>query len=321
MRLKPSNLFLVLVLSSHAFSSSETEQTPDPYAGDACVICHRIEKNTQYIYNEWTQSVHYKNNVSCSGCHGGDPSVSVPDASDQAAYQAAVDAAHLRRNPEFFLLHGKGPEFESTARGRSVSYYCGRCHTEIMEKHLGSPHGDFGAPTCLYCHATSQDRPGRVTHAIQPATLDIVDPRSRGERGRCSTCHSQAAMKVVHTLKKLLEESVADIEQSAKDYAFVLESGYRYLNLGAMLDNSRQMRSRVRISFHSFNMREIQEACRAISRVKETSASAAEIVGETERAKKRQSVIGLAVSAFLLTFAGLLVYYRRRYCIGHEEQS
>jgi len=310
-------VLLLLGLATPGLPASETPSPADHYAGNACIICHREEKKTKQIYTEWTRSIHYLNNVGCNDCHGGDPSVPVPG--DQEGYRAAMEAAHLRRNPEFFLLHGKGPEFESTARGRSVSYFCGRCHAEIKEKHLGSPHGDFGAPTCLYCHATDSNQPGRMTHTIQPATLEIIDTRGRVEGGRCSPCHSQAAMKVVQTLKKLLETSVSDLEHSAKDYAFILDHGYRYLDLGAMVENSKQMRSRVRISFHSFNMREIQEACRAINRVRKTSSSAVKIISETEKAKKQQSIIGLAASVFLLTFAGILVYYRRRYCPGHEE--
>jgi len=293
---------------------------PDPYANDACVICHRADPKTAPIHVEWTKSVHFGNNVACSGCHGGDPTVAVPDPDDREGYEAAKRASHRERNPEFLILHATETYFQAAARGRSVSYFCGRCHTEIMEKHLGSPHGDFGSPTCLYCHAASPDHPGRSTHAIGPATSDTVDTRGRSEGGRCSPCHAEAAMKSVAAIKELLLGSEASLERAARDHAWLLAHGYRYLGLGEMVDRSRETRTRVRVSFHSFNMREIQEACRAIDQVAKFAESAIAIARDTEEAKEEQTLIAVAVSLLLLTLAGILVAYRHRYC-GHAGEA
>ena len=78
-------------------------------------------------------------------------------------------ASHRRRDPKFFVLHQPESELATPARGRSVSYFCGKCHSQITEKHLGSSHGNFGEPTCLYCH-------GQGSHLIPQATSAIIEP-------------------------------------------------------------------------------------------------------------------------------------------------
>lgn len=288
--------------------------TVDPYEKDGCVLCHRNDARTSHVYEEWRQSVHYKNNVGCSDCHAGDPGVRLPDARDTASYEAAKQAAHRERSQEFLVFQAPESVFHSRARGRSVSYFCGRCHAEIKEKHLGSPHGDFGDPTCLYCHAWNRKERGRTTHAIRFSGLDIMDTRPRSEGGRCSPCHQAATMEAVRNLKDLLTKAEEAIETSADLYRWLEEHGYRNLELKAMTENSRQTRSRVRVSFHSFNMREIQDACRAIDAVADRTAKTKELVELTQEARIEQGLIGAGICVFLLAFVALLVYYKHAFC-------
>ncbi|MFQ5653862.1 MAG: hypothetical protein ACE5GW_03910 [Planctomycetota bacterium] len=148
----------------------------DPFAKNACVTCHRnlAGRLAEIVDLEWGQSVHYAGKVGCDGCHGGDPSL---DREQFPSDEAFKEAAHLARSPEFLEITRPEGEFIGRARGRSISYFCGRCHAEIMEKHLGSPHGDFGIPSCLYCH-------GQGSHKIEKASIDIIDTRPRSEAGR-----------------------------------------------------------------------------------------------------------------------------------------
>jgi len=158
-------LFAVLPASSDEHDpapSVDTQPKGEQYADNACVQCHRNQagRSAEIVDLEWTKSVHYENSVACDGCHGGDASVKREQFLDEDALK---QAAHLSRNPEFLALQAAEGRFVGRARGRSVSYLCGRCHQEIMEKHLGSPHGNFGDPSCLFCHGRRKNR------SIQPS--------------------------------------------------------------------------------------------------------------------------------------------------------
>ena len=162
-----------------AASPDNTEAASlDDYNDNACVQCHRDlpGRSSEIVHVEWAKSVHFAAGVGCHGCHGGDPTVR-RDQFD--SLEAMKQASHLARNAEFLLMHQKDQRFVSAARGRSVSYFCGKCHADIKEKHLGSPHGDFGDPTCLYCH-------GQGSHKITDPTPALIDTRSRAEGGRCT---------------------------------------------------------------------------------------------------------------------------------------
>ena len=280
----------------------------DPYAHNACVQCHRnlAGRSAEIVDLEWARSIHYQNHVACDGCHGGDASLKREQFPSDDAWK---QASHLARNPEFLLLSG---EFISRARGRSISYFCGRCHTEIMEKHLGSPHGNFGDPSCLFCH-------GQGSHDIEAASLDIIDTRSRMEGGRCSPCHQASTMKVVADIKKVLQNTADLIDSSAKRFHELEQMGYRNLALAEMNHHTAETHSRLRRVFHSFNMRDIKELSRSIKAVAAKTDYAYKLVQSLHHARRTQTLVGLAVIAFLLLFASALVYYKRTYCEHHAD--
>ena len=89
-------------------SPPEERVSQDAYAQNVCIQCHRnlAGRSAEIVDLEWTQSVHYQNNVACDGCHGGDPTVTREQfPSDQAWKQAS----HLARNPEFLSMQaGQG---------------------------------------------------------------------------------------------------------------------------------------------------------------------------------------------------------------------
>ena len=180
----------------------------DPYAANACVQCHRDlpGRSSEIVDQEWQYSVHFNAGVGCDGCHGGNAAVRREQYDSDDAFK---QGSHLDRNPEFLLLPA-GKEFVSAARGRSVSYFCGKCHAKIKEQHLGSPHGEFGDPTCLFCHGQgrariSQGQPRHHRHA-QP------EPG----RGRCSPCHRSATMEAVGRIQAILIDTEKQIKVSGK---------------------------------------------------------------------------------------------------------
>ena len=278
----------------------------DPYADNACVQCHRriAGRSAEIVDLEWANSVHYRNKVACDGCHGGDPSLTRDLFPSNDAFK---QAAHLARNPEFLQLHGEAGRFVSRVRGRSISYFCGRCHAEIMEKHLGSPHGNFGDPSCLYCH-------GQGSHAIEIPDIDIIDTRPRNQAGRCSLCHQASTMKVVADIKRVLEETAQRVESSALKFEDLEKMGYRNLGLAETHHHKDDTHSRLRRVFHSFNMRDINELARSINSVAKQTDYAHDLVHALHEARTVQTFTGLGVAGFLLVFAALLVYYKRTFC-------
>jgi len=286
--------------------ASKPKPAEDPYAKNACVQCHRnlAGRSAEIVDLEWATSVHHANNVACDGCHGGDASLTREQFPTDKAFK---QAAHLARNPEFLVLHEGESRFVSRARGRSISYFCGRCHTEIMEKHLGSPHGNFGDPSCLFCH-------GRGSHAIKHATIDIIDPRPRAEAGRCSLCHQASTMKVVADIKAILEKTGKRIDSSAKEFAELEKMGYRNLALAEMHHHAADTQSRLRRVFHSFNMRDINNLARSVEAVAKQTDYAHQLVRSLHQARKTQTLIGMGAVLFLLSFAALLVYYKWTFC-------
>src|SRR5262245_4790915 len=115
-----SPAILLLLLAAMAPRVRAQTAPADPYAQHACVQCHRDlpGRSSEIVDREWKQSVHYRANVGCDGCHGGNPALKRTQFSSDEEFKRA---AHLERNPEFLLMQ-QGTEFVTAARGRSVSY-------------------------------------------------------------------------------------------------------------------------------------------------------------------------------------------------------
>jgi hypothetical protein len=285
-------------------AASEPGTPPGAPADSACVSCHRdLAGKLGTVVQEWSQSVHFRNNVSCDGCHGGDPAVRRDQCDSDEAFK---NRSHQHRNLELSLVNRPEEQFTSTVRGRSVSYFCGRCHAQIKEKHLGSPHGDLGNPTCLYCH-------GQGSHAIVESKVEIIDLRPLSQGGRCAVCHRAATMETVARIYHTLVDAEAQLQSAADRYARLETFGYKNLALEKMYGHSRETLSQLRQSFHSFNMREINEAASTIKTNAQLTQETYDMIQALERAKGRQAFIGIGAVSFLLCFAALLLSYRNRY--------
>ena len=277
----------------------------EPFGGNACIECHRDlpGRSSEIVHVEWRQSVHYAAGVACDDCHGGNASLT-RDAFDST--RDWKEAAHARRDTEFLVLHQPDPMFVSSVRGRSVSYFCGKCHADIKEKHLGSPHGDFGDPTCLYCH-------GSGSHRITPPTIEILDTRSRAEGGRCSPCHEASSMETLKRIKATLQEAEEHIAVSGEQYQELQDWGYRNLELEEMHSHAKETQSHLRQVFHSFNLLEISNFVGEIEGVADRTSDTHALIDRLRAAKRRQAAVGSLVVVMLLALAGLLHYYKHEF--------
>ena len=304
--MKPKSLLYLSTLALFVAFAPCTRTSADDkaYQDNACVSCHQnLPGKLSSVVEEWKQSVHCRNNVTCDGCHGGDPSVKREQFDTEEIFK---DHSHVQRDREFLVMSRTDSPFTSAVRGRSVSYFCGKCHSNIKEKHLGSPHGDLGNPTCLYCH-------GMGSHAIQESTPEIIDTRSRREGGRCATCHRAATMETVSNIYHILVNTQSRLEDSAKLYDWLEKHGYKNLAMEKMYHHSRETLSQLRQTFHSFNMREINEFAASIGANADLTQETYAMVESLEVAKARQAKLGVSSVVFLLVFAALLLTYRKLY--------
>jgi hypothetical protein len=296
----PPLLLGLAVLSAVAAADDDAR-----FAGNACVECHRDlpGRSSAIVELEWKKSVHHAAGTACDDCHGGNAALRREQFDSDEAWKRA---SHLQRDPEFMFMSRTDGAFVSGARGRSVSYFCGKCHADIKAHHLGSPHGEFGDPTCLYCH-------GEGSHAIQDPTLDIIDVRGRAEGGRCSPCHLASTMNSVTRIKTTLEACEQRIRETAEQIGELEEWGYRNLDLQRRQQDARQLRSRLRQIFHSFDMLEINNFAAEIQLTADRITATHGMVEKLRTAQRQQAGIGALAVVMLLSFAGLLVYYRHRY--------
>jgi len=311
MRPRPRDARLFAVVAALAAlppggsAMADVEPARDPFADNACIQCHRDlpGRSSEIVAVEWRGSVHYAAGVGCEQCHGGNARVRRDQFASDDEWKRA---AHLERDPQLMFRYRTEEPFVSTARGRSVSYFCGKCHADIKEKHLGSPHGAFGDPTCLYCH-------GGGSHAITEPTLDIIDTRGRAEGGRCSPCHLASSMKTVGRIKEMLEQTEDRIREGDESYQELEGWGYRNLELQRKHKDARQVRSHLRQVFHSFDMLEINNYVSEIQLTFDRVKATHDVLVQLRAAQRRQATIGGLMTLMLLLFAGLLVYYRHSF--------
>ncbi len=116
---------------------------------DECRKCHQDEKfqvqNTKLYdyFQDWKGSSHDLAGLSCSSCHGGDPS----KASMEEAHKGILPRSHP----------------ESPFNYRNIPKTCGGCHSDILERFQKSRHyeqikSSGRGPTCITCHGSLDTR-------------------------------------------------------------------------------------------------------------------------------------------------------------------
>lgn len=149
-------LLVVISLVFAAFAFAEEKNT--------CMSCHTETGSPEAI--AFKSDIHFQNGLSCSDCHGGDPS-----AEDM---EAAMNPA-------------KG--FIGKPKPADIPVICGTCHGDMQKDFETGVHGaalknNSEGPQCVSCHGI---------HNI----LRVKDPHSPVSAlnitKTCATCHSNAA--------------------------------------------------------------------------------------------------------------------------------
>jgi hypothetical protein len=83
-------------------------------ANNACIACHQnLPGKLSAVVQEWQQSVHFANHITCDGCHGGDPTLLRAAFATEDEFKRR---SHLHRDTEFTLLSQKTDQYTSFAR-------------------------------------------------------------------------------------------------------------------------------------------------------------------------------------------------------------
>ncbi|MEE8169863.1 MAG: hypothetical protein V3T70_04880 [Phycisphaerae bacterium] len=90
-----------------------------------------------------------------------------------------------------------------------------------------------------------------------------------------------------------------------------MDRGYRSLELAELQQHGGDVHSRLRRVFHSFDMREINDFAGEFKGPAERTAYTHGLLQRPATTRRNQTIIGLGVCGFLLSFAGMLLYYKK----------
>ena len=239
-------------------------------APDSCVSCHAEEEDSDLSapVEEWRRSVHAEAEVSCDGCHGGNP---------------------YEEDEELSMDDGEAG-FLGAPGWTDVSEFCGACHEEILDAYRQSVMGtniEAGekAAVCTTCHM-------RDGHAIPHA-----DPREILTEEHCGECH-EASRAIA--LRDLLEETGGRIEAARAG----LDGVSRIIDVSRLDREVKEIRQRAVVIAHTYDRERIAEfAAVAHARLDAVAAETRELEGEA--AFRRRVGFGV-VGALLLILVGVV---------------
>lgn len=151
------------------------------------------------------------------------------------------------------------------------------------------------------------------SHAIGESTPEIIDAGSCREGGRWAVCHQAATMETVSNIYPIMVNAQLQLKNSAKLYDWLETHGYKDVAMEKMYHHSRETLSQLRQTFHSFNMREINEFAGSIGANADLTQETYTMVESPEIAKARQAKLGISSVLFLWIFGALLVTCRKIY--------
>jgi len=180
----PTAALLALGIGGPPLASAEREST--------CVTCHADEDDEELSapVAEWRKSVHAEHEVSCDGCHGGDPRKSDADSS-------MSEKAGFLEVPSW----------------KDMATHCGVCHESLanayLEGELGRALRDEGRPaTCVDCHMPDG-------HRIRQA-----GPRALEYDERCPHClplaDGDGAERALRANREAVREVFRQIESAER---------------------------------------------------------------------------------------------------------
>lgn len=150
-------------------------------AESSCVQCHRPQPGPMgEPVAQWEGSVHQRNGINCSSCHGGDPTLMSMEA----------------MSPE------KG--FRGVPTEDEIPAFCGNCHVGVKDDYLQSAHGQalgVGGPTCVTCHGN---------HAVELASLAIIN------RDLCTQCHEYGRADEIRVAMASVDEKITALQKETE---------------------------------------------------------------------------------------------------------
>ncbi|HSJ97780.1 MAG TPA: cytochrome b N-terminal domain-containing protein, partial [Myxococcota bacterium] len=179
---------LAAVLFALALLTAAGARADEP-APSQCIACHEADED-EYVSDcvpEWRASVHAAAEVSCDGCHGGDPHA---DGEDDA--------------------HDEAAGWIGTPRWRDVPAFCGACHEEVSDGYAAGAFGPArfagGAfpPSCATCHMAS----GHDTGPADAREL-LPDPLPQRLRLAPAVAEMQALVLPLADRERALDDALA----------------------------------------------------------------------------------------------------------------
>jgi len=231
---------------------------------DSCVRCHSnpdflvTNKKLYDYFQDWKDSIHGQEDVTCSDCHGGNPGA----ADKETAHGGNLEAS----------------DSVSAVNFRNIPKTCGNCHEEIYEGFRKSEH--FGhvvakkqeaqGPTCVTCHGS-----------INVAVLNVNTVEET-----CSRCHNAESEN---------EPEVPERARSLLNRFLSIHRYYRYITVrGDPADTKdffdavdAQVRA-LSVTWHTFDLDEIEEKTEAVL---ESVRAKREEVARAYKEKRREREI------------------------------
>jgi nitrate/TMAO reductase-like tetraheme cytochrome c subunit len=234
-------LILTAVLVSHTLLAATAQGADASEQENSCEICHQnpdflvTNKKLYDYYQEWSESVHRQEDVTCDDCHGGDAT-----ATDKAA------------------SHGDGISEADPSSGvyyKNVVDTCGTCHDDILEGFRKSDHfeqvdkakeDEKQGPTCVTCHG-----------AINSEVLKV-----NSVADACAQCHNEET----DNHPENPEKAKAILNRFLSIHRF-----YRYIAIRAEPEEGKAFfqkidpkLKRLTITWHSFDLEKIDEETREV---------------------------------------------------------
>lgn len=259
--------------------------------GSTCVSCHleeeadvpdrktlevgealRLELELAAPTREWSESVHAAHDVSCDGCHGGDP-----------------------REPDADLSMSEEAGFLENPSWLEMGEFCGVCHEQAAASYRGGAFGramDEGrrVATCATCHMADGHR------IVASAPEELLATR------RCSSCPP------VEEARELVQE-LAQLRALQRELAARVGSvEARGLELADVALELVQLRAGLSNAVHAFEPGTLRAASRAaLSRYRALEAL---LGGVEEQLRSRRRYGFVLIGSLALLFAALLGWER-----------
>ena len=224
----------ILSISFVLFFLLSIENIASASTGNSCIDCHRkasfqVRNKKLYSYfQDWKQSIHREEGVSCDDCHGGNP---------KKKDKSRAHGGKIGGTKESRLLNYK-----------NIPKVCGQCHGEIYQGYLKSNHYKYlitrkmelQGPNCVTCHGS-----------INSEALDVNSVETV-----CLSCHNAETGNSPENPKKarLLLNKLSSIYRF---YRFVSlrddpVKGQKFLY--RIDDDMRQLS----VDWHSFDLKKIE---------------------------------------------------------------